>query len=77
MGAVEWTGVIVSVIGVVFGLIGWLLSNKDKKQEEEIVELFRLHKEDSTRLQSLELDIAKTTTPSMKYLGCSTISNFT
>jgi hypothetical protein len=63
MGVAEWNGVALAAIGLVFGLIGWLLANKDKKQADEIAELFRLHHSDSARLQALELDIAKNYNP--------------
>lgn len=50
-------------LGLLIGLIGWLLANKDAKQAEEIRELFALHKADSAKLESLQLDIAKNYNP--------------
>ena len=46
------------VISFVFAIIGWLLSNKDKKQAEEIDKLFQLHKEDADKLSALQIYIA-------------------
>ncbi len=46
------------VISFVFAIIGWLLSNKDKKQAEEIDTLFKLHKEDADKLSALQIYIA-------------------
>ena len=57
-------------LGIIFGVIGWLLTNKDKKQGEEIAELKRQHKDDvdtlyklhhadAAKLQEFELEIAR------------------
>ncbi len=59
MGVPEWTLVGVTVVTLIFGLIGRLLAMKDTKQQEDINKLFDLHKQDSERLQAVELDIAK------------------
>lgn len=52
MGVAEWTLVGLALLSMVAGVIGWLLSEKDKKQQEDINALF-------TRLRQLELDVAK------------------
>jgi hypothetical protein len=43
----------------VFGIIGWLLSNKDAKQAEEIKLLFKKHDDDSKELMELRIKIAE------------------
>lgn len=53
------TAIALFVFGIVFSIIGWLLSNKDKRQGEEIAKLFLLHDEDSKELRRLEREIDK------------------
>lgn len=53
------TAIALLILGIVFSVIGWLLSNKDKKQGEEITKLFALHDEDSKELMQLRLEIAR------------------
>lgn len=53
------TAIAVFVLGIIFSVIGWLLSNKDKKQGEEIAKLFVLHDDDSKELMRLQLEIAR------------------
>lgn len=47
------------VLGLVFSVIGWLLTNKDKKQEDEIKLLFKKHDEDEKELTNLRIKIAE------------------
>lgn len=51
--------VAIFITGTIFSVIGWLLSNKDKKQGEEITKLFALHEADSRELMQLRLEIAR------------------
>lgn len=44
---------------ILIGLVGWLLSNKDAKQAEEIAILFKKHDDDAAALASLRIEIAK------------------
>lgn len=44
---------------ILIGLVGWLLSNKDAKQAEEIKILFKKHDDDAAALASLRIEIAK------------------
>lgn len=48
-----------SLTTVLIGLVGWLLANKDAKQGEEIVLLFKKHDEDAAALAALRIEIAK------------------
>lgn len=49
----------VSLTTVLIGLVGWLLSNKDTKQAQEIDILFKKHDEDAAALAALRIEIAK------------------
>lgn len=56
----------VALVGVVLGVIAYLLDRKDRQQERALDEqkqqielLFKKHDEDAKRLQEVELDIAK------------------
>lgn len=80
MGFGEWTLVSIFALGVLMGLIGWLLANKDAKQEETIkankaeadrlfAELFSKHEEDVKKLNALEIDIAKNYNPKHEITG--------
>jgi len=51
--------IVTIVIGLVFSIIGWLLSNKDAKQAEEIKLLFKKHEDDVTELTNLRIKIAE------------------
>lgn len=44
---------------ILIGLVGWLLSNKDAKQAEEIAILFKKHDDDAAALAALRVEIAK------------------
>jgi hypothetical protein len=69
MGVAEWTLVGIAFVTAVFSLIGWLLANKDAKQEEMIKELFAKHEEDARKLGALEIDIAKNYNPKHEITG--------
>jgi len=43
----------------VVGVVGWLLANKDAKQQEEIKLLFKKHDADTEALRLLELKVAQ------------------
>jgi len=53
------SAIISIVLGLVFSVIGWLLSNKDKKQEDEIKLLFKKRDEDAKELTDLRIKIAE------------------
>lgn len=44
---------------VVLAVLGYLLKQRDEKQEDEIQRLFFLHDDDAKKLVSLQLEIAK------------------
>ena len=46
------------ILGGLFTVLWWLLRQKDSAQQAQITELFALHKEDSERLQLLQLKIS-------------------
>ncbi|ADE12123.1 hypothetical protein [Sideroxydans lithotrophicus] len=69
MGFAEWTIVGLFVLGLLTGAIGWLLANKDAKQEEMIKELFLKHDEDAKKLAALEIDIARNYNPKHEITG--------
>ncbi len=48
----------VFVLGVIFGVICWLLNNKDAQQEKKIDDLFAKHQADADKLVNLELIVA-------------------
>jgi hypothetical protein len=53
------TEIALFIVGAVFTFIGFLLRQKDEKQEEQIKLLFSKHDEDAARLEELRLEIAK------------------
>lgn len=59
MGTSEWTLVGVSILAMVGATIGYLLSKRDEKQQEEIKDLYEKYKEEADKLSALELAIAK------------------
>ena len=74
MGASEYVAVGLFVVTVLFGVIGFLLSRKDAKQEETIrsnketldkliADLYAKHDEDSRKLEALAIDVAKNYNP--------------
>jgi hypothetical protein len=48
-----------ALTSILIGLVGWLLSNKDTKQGEEIKLLFKKHDDDAAALAALRIEIAK------------------
>jgi hypothetical protein len=50
--------VIIFIVSGVFGVIGYLLAQKDTKQGKDIDMLFLIHKEDAEKLEALKLEIA-------------------
>ena len=58
MGTAEYVAIALGVLSMLFGVIGWLLSSKDKKQEEQISDLYTVHREDADRLTALQIQIA-------------------
>lgn len=48
-----------ALTSMLIGLVGWLLSNKDAKQAEEIAILFKKHDDDAAALAALRIEIAK------------------
>ena len=46
-------------LGVLFAIIGYLLSKKDEKQEKYIEELFKMHNKDAADLADLKLKLAE------------------
>ena len=50
--------IVILVLTILFGVIGFLLSQKDAKQADEIKILFKKHDEDSEALAQLRLQIA-------------------
>jgi len=57
--------ILAAVLGAVFSIVGWLLKNKDKQQEDalnahsaQIKLLFEKHDADATALQELRVQIA-------------------
>ena len=44
---------------ILIGVVGWLLSNKDAKQQQEIAILFKKHDDDAAALAALRVEIAK------------------
>jgi hypothetical protein len=80
VGTTEWTLVVIALVNIVFGLFGWLLVNKDAKQEETmkgnkkeaddaIAILFAEHKVDAAKLAALELDLARNYNPKHEITG--------
>ena len=55
----EMNSIVLIVITLVFGVLGWLLSNKDAKQADELKLLFKKHDEDVAELTSLRIKIAE------------------
>jgi len=53
------TSVVTVVLGVVFGVVGYLLSRKDAQQEAFIKDLYEKHEQDVAKLSALELLVAK------------------
>jgi hypothetical protein len=53
------TEIALFIVGAVFTFIGFLLRQKDEKQEEQIKLLFSKHDEDAAGLEKLRLEIAK------------------
>jgi hypothetical protein len=74
MGVSEYMALGMFVVTVLFGVIGFLLSRKDTKQEETIHEnkeavdkliadLYAKHEDDSRKLEALAIDVAKNYNP--------------
>ena len=59
MGTAEYVGIGLFVMTLVFGVLGWLLSNKDAKQADELKLLFKKHDEDVAELTNLRIKIAE------------------
>lgn len=80
MGASEYMAVGLFLMTILFGVIGFLLAKKDAKQEETIREnkdvidrliadLYAKHDEDSRRLETLAIDVAKNYNPKHEITG--------
>lgn len=74
MGASEYVAIGLFVLTVLFGVVGFLLARRDDKQEDAfkeykeavdkmIADLYVKHDEDSKRLESLAIDVAKNYNP--------------
>ena len=53
----SWVYLIIAAMTVLFGLLGWLLTNKDARQEESIRLLFKKHDEDVEELHRLQREL--------------------
>lgn len=51
--------VVISVFGLLFSIIGALLSRKDSAQGQQIDMLFKKHDEDELALQNFKIEVAK------------------
>lgn len=52
MGASEWVAIGLAGLGVLFGIIGWLLARKDDAQEKEIVTMKKYFEAVFTKLDA-------------------------
>ena len=77
MGSSEWTMVVVFLMTIIFGVIGWLLANKDRAQadaiatlkketDESVLILFAKHDADVERLNELQRELDKNFTPTIR-----------
>jgi hypothetical protein len=57
MGAADWAAVGVGIMSVIFGLIGYLLSNKDAAQAKEISDLREKHELNSTEITNMKIEM--------------------
>lgn len=53
----EYSVIAAPTIMLITGIIGWLLSRKDEQQAKEIATLYRLHEEDSAKLEALQREV--------------------
>lgn len=53
-----YVGIFLFCLTIIFGIISWLLNDKDSRQSKEIANLWIKHDLDATALQDLRLQIA-------------------
>jgi len=53
----EYSVIVAPAIMIITGIIGWLLSRKDDQQAKELATLYRLHDEDSAKLETLQREV--------------------